>query len=159
MKKLLIVDDDLDLVDLVTRAFIQSGYDALGAANASDAIDATEVGLFDGAILDMRMPDGHGVDLCKQLRVNILPSVPVLFMTSRDDLDAALAGFSAGGDDHVIKPIKLGELVKRMERLLEITATENLATRRAGLISSVVERAGIAAHDFDDVAHPGSVRQ
>tara|TARA_R110002012_G_scaffold141593_2_gene299367 strand:- start:2193 stop:2495 length:303 start_codon:yes stop_codon:yes gene_type:complete len=63
MKRFLIVDDDLDPVELVTRAFIQGGYDTPGAVNASEAIGATAVGRFDGVILDMPRAGRHRSEL------------------------------------------------------------------------------------------------
>jgi two-component system response regulator MprA len=134
---ILLVEDDAELREMVRRALVREGFDVTGRATGGDALRAVEHRVPDALVLDIGLPDSDGRDVCQALRGRGVDA-PVLFLTARDAVSDRLAGFGAGGDDYVIKPFDVDELVARLRALL----------RRAGDAAVDVEglRLDPAAH-------------
>jgi len=137
--RLLVVEDDSDLRDILVRGLREEGFDVRAAATGAAALReaAAARGPTDIAIIDIGLPDADGRDVCQALRAQGLDA-PVLFLTARDAVTDRVSGFSAGGDDYLVKPFHFAELVARLRALL----------RRA--------TAGVGAHAAEHVA--GGVR-
>ena len=125
MFKILVVEDDRDLNRAVCAFLNQSGYEASGCLNASDAYDAMYRGTFDLIVSDIMMPGIDGYEFARTVR-ELDENIPILFMTARDDFASKQRGYRAGIDDYMVKPIDLEELILRIGALL----------RRAGIASS-----------------------
>ncbi len=117
MFKILIVEDDKDLNRTVCAFLNQSGYEATGCMNASDAYDAMYDTVFDLIVSDIMMPGIDGFEFVKSVRA-LNENLPILFMTARDDMASKQRGFRIGIDDYMVKPIDLDELFLRIGALL-----------------------------------------
>ena len=117
MVKILIVEDDKDLNSTVCSFLNQNGYNAEGCLNATEAYDKMYDNIFDIIISDIMMPGIDGFEFAKEVR-NLNESIPILFMTARDDLASKQRGYRVGIDDYMVKPIDLDELVLRIGALL-----------------------------------------
>jgi two-component system, OmpR family, response regulator len=118
----LVVDDEPDLVDVLTRMLSYEGWSARGAQNGAEALRIGAQFEPDAVILDVNLPDSSGFDVLRRLRA-INPAVCVLFLTARDAVEDRIAGITAGGDDYVTKPFSMEEVLARLRGIV----------RRAGL--------------------------
>jgi len=117
MIRILVVDDDARLNRSVCTYLNDSGYEAKGCLSADSAYDAMYGNLFDLIISDIMMPGIDGFEFAKTVR-GLNKTVPILFMSARDDLPAKQKGFDLGIDDYMIKPIDFSELLMRVRALL-----------------------------------------
>lgn len=111
MYKILIADDEPDVVSLLHDYFEMNGYLVLTAANGAEAIAAVSKSP-DIILLDINMPEADGLSVCRRIRDSV--SCPILFLTARIEDSDKVAGFAAGGDDYIIKPFSLEELGARV---------------------------------------------
>jgi len=117
--RILVVDDDPVVIDLVTEILTSAGYDVESAQTAASAMTLLEKGKFDLLILDRKLPDGDGMTLCMEVRKQpALRGIPVLFLTAKTSVEDRVTGLQSGGDDYLIKPFALEELFARVEALL-----------------------------------------
>ncbi len=115
--RLLVVEDDIALGQILVRGLSEEGYAVdleTTSAGASHAVDHAD---YDLVILDLGLPDGDGVTLCRRLRDRQV-RVPVLMLTARDGLNDKVAGLDAGADDYLTKPFDYLELAARVRALL-----------------------------------------
>ncbi|MFK7970855.1 MAG: response regulator transcription factor [Bacteroidia bacterium] len=118
--KILIVDDEPDIRDLLSYNFENAGYDVEQAQNGQDGLNVAETWNPDLIILDVMMPVKDGIATCEELRQHPkIGHTPVLFLTARSEDYSELAGFEAGADDYVVKPIRMRILMKRVSALLK----------------------------------------
>lgn len=115
--RVLLIEDDAELRQIVRRVLERDGFAVTARATGEEALRSVDLGAPDVLVLDIGLPDSDGRDLCQAIRARGV-SAPVLFLTARDAVVDRLAGFSAGGDDYVIKPFDLDELVARVRALL-----------------------------------------
>lgn len=111
-KKLLIVDDEIDIVDMLRDYFEMGGYDVLTALSGEQALEKIRMQP-DLILLDINMPDMDGLEVCGRIRSYV--SCPIIFLTARVEDSDKVAGFRCGGDDYVVKPFSLDELGARIE--------------------------------------------
>ena len=116
-KKLMIVDDDVEMRTLLAEYFRRLGFEVAEKENAALALQAVTTDRFDCFILDVAMPEMSGIELLKKLRERGIDT-PTLFLTAHDLLDDRVAGFEAGADDYLAKPFSPRELEYRIEALL-----------------------------------------
>ncbi|MBI5245040.1 MAG: response regulator transcription factor [Elusimicrobia bacterium] len=117
--RILVVDDDPVVIELVTETLTGAGYDVQAASSASAARSFLGRGKFDLAVLDRKLPDGDGMSLCVEMRDKpALRDIPVLFLTARSAVEDRVTGLRSGGDDYLVKPFDLEELFARVEALL-----------------------------------------
>ena len=121
--RILLVEDDIDLREMVCRALERDGFAVTERGNGADALRAVEHEEPDALILDIGLPDSDGRDLCQALRGRGVDA-PVVFLTARDAVADRLAGFRAGGDDYVVKPFDVNELVARLRALLRRSGSD-----------------------------------
>ena len=119
---LLLVDDEDNLRSMLDAALRHNGFEVHTAATGRDAIDAAHELRPDLIVLDVMLPDLDGFEVCRRLRTNG-SRTPVLFLTARDATEDKVRGLTLGGDDYLVKPFSLEELVARIGAVL----------RRAGL--------------------------
>src|SRR6478672_8001808 len=116
----LLVEDDETLRASVARGLREQGLQVTTAADGAAALAAAGGGpdtRFAAVVLDIGLPDSDGRDVCQALRARGI-DVPVLFLTARDQLHDILAGFAAGGDDHLSKPFHISELEARLRAMI-----------------------------------------
>lgn len=118
-KKILIVDDEEDILDLLDYNLATNGFEVFRAKNGREAIHQAEDHHPNLIILDVMMPVMDGIKACEAMRkMPDLAHTPIVFLTARSEEYAELAGFEAGADDYIVKPIKPRVLVKRINALL-----------------------------------------
>ena len=117
--KILVVDDEQDLVWAVKYTLSDEGYKVLTASNGVKAMAAAQQHHPDLIVLDIIMPEMDGVQVCHRLRRDPgLAAVPILFLTMRDTIEDRVNGLDEGGDDYLVKPFDFSELKARIRALL-----------------------------------------
>jgi len=134
MIKVLVVEDDKRLCDLVCSYLSNSDYTAKGCLNPHEAYDLMYKSRYDVIISDIMMPGIDGFEFAKTVRT-INKAIPILFMTARDDISSKQRGFKAGIDDYMVKPINMDELVMRVGALLR---RANIATEKRLTVGGLV---------------------
>jgi two-component system OmpR family response regulator len=119
--RVLVVDDEDNLTELLSMALRYEGWDVRSAATGLHAVRAAREFQPDAIALDMMLPDFDGLEVLRRMRADN-PNVPVLFLTARDAVEDRIAGLTAGGDDYVTKPFSLEEVVARLRALMRRTA-------------------------------------
>lgn len=116
-KRILLVDDEQELLDLVSSIFAEEGFCNLKAAKTvKEALDISRIFQPELAILDVMLPDGNGFDLMKQLKER--SDYPILFLTARGEAEDRFCGFGLGADDYIVKPFLPRELIYRVNAIL-----------------------------------------
>jgi two-component system response regulator MprA len=115
--RLLVVDDDRALREVLRRALTITGYDVKLAETGADALADVSAWMPDAVVLDIGLPDIDGLDVCRLLRREG-NRVPVLMLTARDAVSDRIDGLDAGADDYLVKPFDVDELRARLRALL-----------------------------------------
>ncbi len=118
--RILVVDDEPDLVEVLCEAAQYEGWQARGAQRGLDAVRITADWQPHAVVLDMMLPDLDGTEILRLIHRD-RPETRVLFLTARDALEDRIAGIAAGGDDYVTKPFSLDEVVVRLRGMLRRT--------------------------------------
>lgn len=126
--KVLVVDDEENISFLVASALKLDGCEIRVAATGREAVDAVEKFGPDAIVLDVMLPDFDGFEVLRRIR-NAGCVAPVLFLTARDETDDKVRGLMAGGDDYIVKPFVLEELVARVQVQLRRRGTSPLSSR------------------------------
>lgn len=114
--RVLVVEDEPSILDTVVYALETEGISVVGVGTCAEASARILAEPFDLLILDVGLPDGSGMDLCKQVRAT--SAVPVIFLTARSSEVDRIVGLEIGGDDYVVKPFSPRELVLRVQSVL-----------------------------------------
>jgi two-component system, OmpR family, response regulator len=125
--RVLVVDDDLNIAELVSMALRYEGWEVRAAHTGSKAVAAAKELRPDAVVLDMMLPDFDGLEVLRRMRAT-QPDLPVVFLTARDAVEDRIAGLTAGGDDYVTKPFSLEELVARLRALMRRAGAQQAAT-------------------------------
>ena len=125
MAKVLVVDDDPAILEILSAYLKNDGHDVILASNGLDA--ERELGSVDVAILDWMLPGQSGVDLTRQARAKY-PNLPLLLLTARGDEDDRVYGLKSGADDYVVKPFRPREVLARVEALLRRANVRDVIT-------------------------------
>ncbi len=138
-KRILIVDDEPDVADLVSYHLKAKGYEIETINNPNMAVGAARSFLPDLIILDIMMPDLNGIQLCRILRADPkLRQVPIFFLTARAEEGDRIAGFETGCDDYICKPFSIKELILRVQsslrRALDKTVEPQNQIRVGGIV-------------------------
>ena len=132
--RLLVVEDDKDIANILQIYFSGQGYDVDIAPRGSTALEKTRHNLPNLIILDIMLPDIDGFEVCRILRTNIRTShVPVIFLTQKDERSDKLAGLELGADDYVTKPFDIEEVRLRVQRAISRAEQQSLTDPRSGL--------------------------
>lgn len=141
MAKILVVEDDLSVFQLIRFSLESERYVIDHYTTCAEATHALKVSDYDILILDWSLPDGTGVELCKQYR-SLGGNKPILMLTARESSRDKVTGLTAGADDYVVKPFDPDELIARTKALL----------RRPPLIAQSVLRVGVIELDTSTFA-------
>lgn len=115
--RILVVDDENTLAELVSMALRYEGWDVRTAADGTSAVKVARDFRPDAVVLDIMLPDFDGLEVLRRLRSDD-SKIPVLFLTAKDAVEDRIIGLTAGGDDYVTKPFSLEEVVARVRSLL-----------------------------------------
>ncbi len=115
--RVLVVDDEPTIVDLLAMALRYEGCEVERAADGTQALRAAHEFRPDAVVLDVMLPDLDGFEVLRRMRSED-PAVPVLFLTARDAIEDRVAGLTVGGDDYVTKPFSLEEVIARVRALV-----------------------------------------
>ena len=115
--RVLAVDDESSLTELLGMALRYEGWEVTAAASGSAAVKAAREIKPDAIVLDIMLPDFDGLEVMRRIRAD-QPDVPVIFLTAKDAVDDRIAGLTAGGNDYMTKPFSLEELAARLRGML-----------------------------------------
>jgi DNA-binding response OmpR family regulator len=146
MIKILVVEDDAKLNLAVVAHLNDSDFSASGCLNAQDAYETMYNAQFDLIISDIMMPKIDGFEFAETVR-GINKTIPILFMTAKDDLISKQKGFSVGIDDYMVKPIELEELVMRVKALLR---RANIETEKKLVVGNMIMDADAVSITIND---------
>jgi two-component system OmpR family response regulator len=138
----LLVDDEDNLRSMLEAALSHHGFEVHPATNGREAIDMVQAVSPDMIVLDVMMPDLDGFEVCRRLRAAGVKA-PVVFLTAKDTTEDKIRGLTLGGDDYIVKPFSLEELVARIHAVMRRTG-------QGGSIESVMRCADLV---LDDDAH------
>ncbi len=131
---ILIVEDDIDLAEMLNAYFRVQGYEVLAAAWGEDAVRIAQQSAPDIALLDIRLPDIDGYEVCRRLRTHRrTESIPIIFLTERRDRIDKLQGLELGVVDYITKPFDIQELRLRVRNALRRAKLETLVNPVTGL--------------------------
>ncbi len=140
---ILVVDDDVQAVRLISLLLQRKGYRVTAATGGAQALARAETEQPDLIILDVMMPDMDGLEVCRRLRANPKTSgIPILMFTAKTAVADKIAGFQAGADDYLTKPVHPAELISRVEALLQ-RAARLKAEATAGIQAATIGFLGV----------------
>jgi PleD family two-component response regulator len=132
--RLLVVEDDIDIGNMLKIYFSGMDFDVDVAVRGSEALDKTKHVLPHLIVLDIMLPDIDGYEVCRSLRTNMRTShIPVIFLTQRDERSDKLQGLELGADDYITKPFDIEELKLRVQGAIRRSERESLTDPRSGL--------------------------
>ncbi len=161
---ILAVDDESSLLDLLELYLLRAGFHMVRAVDGKTALEAFTASKPDLVLLDLLLPDADGLEICRRIRAQPGPTVPIIMLTSRSDEETKLAGLEGGADDYITKPFSPRELVarvkialRRLQQSSEVQTPRDEVLTLNGLrvnkISRVVEIEGrfveLTAKEFD----------
>lgn len=122
MKKILVVDDEADIVELVEYNLKKEGFETDSAYDGEAALQKIRSGSYDLVVLDLMLPGVQGLEICKMIRnTKELANLPVIMLTAKSEEVDRIVGLEMGADDYVVKPFSPRELVARIKALLRRT--------------------------------------
>ena len=118
--KILVIEDEPDIRKNLEYNLAREGFAVIGAASISEAESNLSMQTFNLILLDLMLPDGSGLDLCKKIKADSkTESIPVIILTAKDDEVDKVVGFEIGADDYVTKPFSVRELILRVKAVLK----------------------------------------
>ncbi|MCS7247868.1 MAG: response regulator [Anaerolineales bacterium] len=156
--RLLIVEDDHDIAEMLQIFFESQGYEVEIASRGGEALERTRQSLPHLIILDIMLPDLDGFEVCRTLRTHTRTShVPIIFLTQKDERSDKLQGLELGADDYITKPFDIEELKLRVQRAISRAEQQSLTDPRSGLptgrliedqLRQIIQREGWALMDL-----------
>ena len=120
MKKILIIEDEPEMIDLIQLILTRRGFEVAGATGGMEGLTLVREKRPDLVLLDLMMPQPTGFQLCRMLRATPgFKFTPIIIITALDDTDSKLVAFGAGANDYLTKPFHVGELMEKMKEFLE----------------------------------------
>ncbi len=134
MKKILLIEDDTDLFNLVQYNLEKEGFSFTGAKTGRGSLDLCRREKPDLAILDIMLPDSDGLDICRGIRSDPeLAHIPIIFLTARAAETDRIVGLELGGNDYIVKPFYVRELIARVRTQFRTAATQSNVIRDGDL--------------------------
>ncbi len=129
--KILIVDDEIDIIELLSYNLKKENFTVVAAMNGKEAIQIASKMKPDIILMDVMMPEMDGIEACRQIKaIPQLKNTPLIFLTARGEEFSELAGFEAGADDYIIKPIKPRVLISRLKAILRRNQSDSATPGR-----------------------------
>ncbi len=115
LPKILVVDDDPDIVEILRYNLALAGYDVKSASNGREAIKKAKLFIPQIILLDVMMPEMDGIEACSKIKtISSLDNTRIIFLSARSEDFTQIAAFDAGGDDYISKPVKPKILLKKL---------------------------------------------
>ena len=132
--RILVVEDDSDISNMLQIYFRGQGYDVEVAPRGETALEKTRISLPHLIVLDIMLPDIDGYEVCRRLRTSTRTShIPIIFLTQKDERSDKLQGLELGADDYITKPFDIEELKLRVQNAIARSERESLTDPRSGL--------------------------
>jgi two-component system, OmpR family, response regulator MprA len=131
--RVLVVEDDAEIADVLRRSLRQEGYDVRTSADGVEALDAASGFVPDLVVLDLGLPRLNGIEVCRRLRAD--GDVPILMLTARAETEDRVGGLDSGADDYLVKPFERTELLARIRALLRRRPPRGAASLEVGDLS------------------------
>lgn len=132
-KKILLIEDEPDIRKTLEYNLSREGYGVISTSSLAEGRNSLETNSFSLILLDLMLPDGSGLDLCREIKSDkIFSSIPIIILTAKDDEVDKVVGFELGADDYVTKPFSVRELILRVKAVLKRAnvKSENLEVKR-----------------------------
>jgi len=127
--KILLVDDEPDILEFLSYNLIKEGYEVSTSTNGSEGVKTAKIEKPDIILLDIMMPEMDGIEACTEIRkLETLKKTIIVFLTARTEEFSQLAGYEAGADDYITKPIKPKVLMSKIKALLRLKTTDEPQT-------------------------------
>ena len=140
--KILVVDDDPDIVELLKYNLSSEGYKVKSASNGIQAVSLAKEFIPDLTILDIMMPNMDGVETCRQIRsIPELANKFIIFLTARSEEYSEIAAFEMGADDYITKPIKPRALISRINALFRREVKKDSGSSKISIGNLEIDRA------------------
>lgn len=140
-KKILLVDDEQDILEILTYNLEKEGYEIHTASNGEEAIEKAKEIVPDLILLDIMMPEKDGIETCQELRkIKSLQKTLIVFLSARGEEFSQLAGFQAGANDYIVKLIKPKVLVSKIAALLKLTSQVSDASKIIEIGDLVIDK-------------------
>ena len=152
MSRILIIDDEQDILDILEYNLVKEGFEVQTSLNGTRGIELAKKYIPDLVILDVMMPEMDGIEVCETLRkIPELENLRICFLTARGEDYSQIAGLDAGADDYITKPIKPRVLVSRIKALTRRNTSPNeIMNERSNFIINreryIVEKDGVTYH-------------
>jgi len=117
-EKIAVLEDEKDILELIALHLDKEGYRVYKFSKAEELFKALEKERFDLLVLDLILPDMDGINVCKQIKSHLAPSLPVIMVTAKSELTDKVIGLEMGADDYITKPFAPKELVARVRAVL-----------------------------------------
>jgi two-component system, OmpR family, alkaline phosphatase synthesis response regulator PhoP len=141
LPKILVVDDDPDIIEILRYNLSLAGYEVKSAANGKEAIKKAKLFIPQIILLDIMMPEMDGIEACSQIKgISSLDNTMIIFLSARSEDFTQIAAFDAGGDDYISKPVKPKILLKKIASILKRINYENNKTLKLELDNLVIDR-------------------
>ena len=154
--KILIVDDDPDIIEILTYNLSNEGYNVKSAVNGIEALKKAKKFIPDIILLDVMMPEMDGIEACSNLReIESLSKSMIIFLSARGEDFTQIAAFDAGGDDYINQPVKPKILLKKISSISRRIFSENNNTSNIIVGSLVIDRESYSVTlEKDEIALP-----
>ena len=126
MKKILIVDNDLILPQVLQNSLEQKGYQVISVCSAKEALTKFNQDILDIIVSDVSMPEMDGFEFCRQLRSHTFNKlIPFIFLSAKDELEDRIQGHTIGADSYLTKPFEMKELLANIEALIVLPTNKD----------------------------------
>ena len=139
--KILVVDDDPDIIEILTYNLSNEGYNVKSASNGIEALKKAKKFIPDIILLDVMMPEMDGIEACSNLReIESLSKSRIIFLSARNEDFTLIAAFDAGADDYINKPVKPKILLKKISSISRRMMSDNNNTNKIMLGALIIDR-------------------
>jgi two-component system copper resistance phosphate regulon response regulator CusR len=138
MKKILLIEDEVNVVNFIKRGLVEEGFEVSVALDGETGLTMGSNNYYSLIILDIMLPGKNGIDICKNLRANNIQT-PILFLTALNTSDNVTLGLNSGGDDYLIKPFKFNELLARINAIIRRINVNDQEYRNSENIYTIVD--------------------
>ena len=140
-KKILLIDDEQDILEILSYNLEKEGYEVFTATNGNEGIEMAKQILPDLILLDVMMPEKDGIETCQDLRkIKELQKTLIVFLSARSEEFSQLAGFQAGANDYIVKIIKPKVLISKVNALLQLTSQVSGSSKNIEIGDLIIDK-------------------
>lgn len=140
-KKILLIDDEPDILEILSYNLTKEGYEVSTATNGNEGIEKAKEIIPDLILLDVMMPEKDGIETCQDLRkIKELQQTLIVFLSARSEEFSQLAGFQAGANDYVVKVIKPKILISKINALLQLTSRVSDSSKNIEIGDLIIDK-------------------